>query len=61
METRADGNLLEDNDLERALLNTQKHNQIVLEPQVEFTASQVRGLKEFYSDFFDAPPSSGEG
>jgi len=60
VETRADGNLLEDNDLERTLLNTQKHNQIVLEPQVEFTASQVRGLKEFYSDFFDAPPSGGE-
>jgi ElaB/YqjD/DUF883 family membrane-anchored ribosome-binding protein len=32
----------------------------VLEPQIEFTASQVRALKEFYEDFFDAPPRSSE-
>lgn len=60
VEVRADGNLLEDNELERALRNTHGHGNVVLEPQVEFTASQVRALKEFFEDFFDAPPRSSE-
>lgn len=60
IEARTDGNLLEDNDLDRALRNTHGHGNVVLEPQVEFTASQVRVLKEFYEDFFDTPPSANE-
>ena len=60
VEVRADGNLLEENALERALRNTHAHANLVLEPQVEFTASQVRALKTFFEDFFDAPPSASE-
>ncbi len=60
VEVRTDGNLLEEDDLERALRNTHGHGNVVLEPQVEFTASQVRALKEFFGDFFDAPPQAGE-
>jgi len=60
VEVRADGNLLEEDDLERALRNTHGHGNVVLEPQVEFTASQVRALKEFFEDFFDAPPRASE-
>lgn len=60
MEVRVDGNLLEEEDLERALRNTHGHGNVVLEPQVEFTASQVRSLKEFFEDFFNAPPRSNE-
>lgn len=60
VEVRTDGNLLEDDELERALRNTHGHGNVVLEPQVEFTASQVRALKEFFEDFFDAPPHSSE-
>ncbi len=60
LEVRADGNLLEDDELERALLNTHGYTNVVLEPTLEFTASQVRRLKEFFEDFFDAPPTSGE-
>lgn len=60
VEVRVDGNLLEENELERALRNTHGHGNVVLEPQVEFTASQVRALKEFYQDFFDDQPSSNE-
>ncbi len=60
VEVRTDGNLLEEDELERTLRNTHGHGNIVLEPQVEFTASQVRALKEFFEDFFDAPPPSGE-
>lgn len=60
IEVRADGNLLEEDELERALRNSHGHGNVVLEPQVEFTASQVRALKEFFEDFFDAPPSASE-
>lgn len=60
VEVRADGNLLEEADLDRALRNTHGYGNVVLEPQIEFTASQVRVLKEFYEDFFDGPPSSTE-
>jgi len=60
VEVRADGNLLEEDELERALRNTHGHGNVVLEPQVEFTASQVRALKEFFEDFFDAPPRTSE-
>ena len=55
-----DGNLLDDTELEQALRNSRGHGNTVLEPQVEFTASKVRALKEFYGDFFDAPPAAGE-
>jgi len=60
VEVRTDGNSLEGDELERALRNTHGHGNVVLEPQVEFTASQVRALKEFFEDFFDAPPRSSE-
>jgi len=60
IEVRVDSNLLEDSDLERALRNTHGQNNVVLEPQVEFTASQVRALKQFYEDFFDSPPATSE-
>lgn len=60
VEVRSDGNLLEEDELERALRNTHGHGNVVLEPQVEFTASQVRALKEFFEDFFDAPPRASE-
>ncbi|TXH19452.1 MAG: BREX system P-loop protein BrxC, partial [Gammaproteobacteria bacterium] len=60
VEVRTDGNLLEEDELERALRNSHGHGNVVLEPQVEFSASQVRTLKEFFEDFFDAPPGAGE-
>jgi hypothetical protein len=60
VEARSDGNLLEDDSLERALKNTHGFSNLILEPQIEFTAAQVRRLKDFYSDFFDSPPSASE-
>ena len=59
-EVRSDSNILEDADLERALLNTHGHGNVIIEPQIDFTASQVRQQKEFFEDFFDGPPSSNE-
>ena len=60
IEVRMDGNILEDSELARALVNSKHQSNLVLEPQVEFTASQVRQLKEFYEDFFAKPPSNTE-
>ncbi|MFZ4438677.1 MAG: BREX system P-loop protein BrxC [Syntrophales bacterium] len=60
IEVRADANILEEAELERAIRNTHLHGNIILEPQLDFTASQVRQLKEFYEDFFDNPPGSSE-
>ena len=60
VEVRVDSNLLEEGELEKALRNTHGHGNVVLEPQVEFTASQVRALKEFFEDFFDTPPGANE-
>lgn len=60
VEVREDGNTLENHDLERALRNTHGHGNVLLEPQIEFTASQIRALKEFHEDFFDKPPVSSE-
>ena len=60
VEVRKDGNILEEDELQHALLNSRGHANVVLDPQIDFTASQVRNLKEFYEDFFDAPPQAGE-
>jgi len=60
VEVRSDSNVLEDDALVRALKNTHTQSNIVLEPQVEFSAVQVRKLKEFYADFFDAPTKANE-
>ncbi|WP_332751183.1 BREX system P-loop protein BrxC [Hydrogenophaga sp.] len=60
IEVRQDSNSLERDALERGLRNTNAHASLVLEPQVEFSASQVRALKDFFADFFDKPASSNE-
>lgn len=60
VEVRSDGSLVEDAELERALRNTQAHANLVLEPQIEFTASQARALREFYEDFFGQSPTAKE-
>ena len=60
VEVRQDSNPLEGDILERSLRNTNAHSTLVLEPQIEFTASQVRTLKDFFADFFDRPTSSNE-
>lgn len=60
VEVRQDSNPLEGENLERSLRNTNAHTTLVLEPQIEFSASQIRHLKEFCTDFFDRPASSNE-
>jgi hypothetical protein len=58
LEATADGAALEGDALERALRNAHQLANIVLELQVEFTPGQIKKLKEFYNEFFDAPTAS---
>jgi len=60
IEVRANGDILEGADLEKALRNTHGYGNVVLDPMADFTASQLRRLKTFYEDFFDAPPKGRE-
>ncbi|WP_066458434.1 BREX system P-loop protein BrxC [Castellaniella caeni] len=60
VEARKDAGLLDIDALEQALRNTQAQGHVVLEPQIEFTASQVRGLKSFFEAFFNQPAGSNE-
>lgn len=60
VECKEDSNLLEVDALEAALPNTRRQANIILELQEEFTAAQIRDLKDFYSDFFDKPAPNEE-
>jgi hypothetical protein len=60
LEMQRDAAILEGQELEGALLNTHAHANLVLEPQIEFTAVQVRGLADFYGEFFDHPTATNE-
>lgn len=60
LEVRQDSNVLEGSELERSLTNTNAHNSMLLTPQVEYTASQVRQLKDFFAEFIDRPAIANE-
>lgn len=60
VDVRSGAGILENAALEKALLNSKEHAAIVLEPLIEYTADQVRRLKDFYKDFFDAQPRADE-
>ncbi len=60
LEVRNDSNVLEDAALERALKNSHGYPQVLITPQVAFSAGQVRQLKDFFAEFFDSPATSGE-
>ncbi len=60
VEIQSNNEILEDADLEKALLNTHGFANLILDPQIDFSASQIRRLKTFYEDFFDSPPKGRE-
>lgn len=60
LEARSDGAALEGDALEKALKNAHALANIVLDLQVEFTASQVRTLREFHAEMFDSQPIASE-
>ena len=52
VEVRESTNLLDEKTLARQLKNSGAHPNLLLDPQIEFTPSQLRRLKEFHSDYF---------
>ena len=53
VEVRESTNLLDDAELARALSNTATHAKLILDPQVEYSQSQIRAVKEFHNDMFE--------
>ncbi|GLT15886.1 BREX system P-loop protein BrxC [Vibrio algivorus] len=60
VEVREATNLLDDAELSRALRNISVHGNLILDPQVEFTPSQLRAVKDFYNDYFEKVAHASE-
>jgi hypothetical protein len=60
VEIYADGGMLENSILEKALKNTAKHPNMIIQPQQDITPSQMRRLKDLYNNLFDAPAASND-
>lgn len=60
IEAKVDSNILDGAELEQALKNTYGFSNLILEPQTDVKASDMRRLKEFFSNFFDKPAGSNE-
>ncbi|QBG37247.1 BREX system P-loop protein BrxC [Litorilituus sediminis] len=55
VEVRESTNLLDDGELVKALRNMATHANLILDPQVEFTPSQIRAVRDFSQDYFEKP------
>lgn len=60
VEARSDSNILEGAVLEQALRNTYSFGNVIIDPQIAPPTSELRGVKEFYNNFFDKPTSKNE-
>lgn len=59
-EVRSDGTLLESGDLARALNNSHTLGNLLLTPQLEFTAAQIRAAKDLYKELFGLPADGSD-
>lgn len=59
-EARSDGTPLEGAELARALNNSHMLGNILLTPQLEFTASQIRAAKDLYKELFGLPADGSD-
>lgn len=59
-EARSDSTVLEGTELVSALNNSHQHANILLTPQVEFTAAKLRQSRELYQELFGIPASSND-
>lgn len=55
LEARSDGSVLEGDGLASGLRNSHMLANILLTPQVEFSAAQIRAAKDLYKELFDLP------
>ncbi len=61
IELKQDSNILEDNEVVNALLNSSYHGNTLLEPQEEIDPKQIKDLKQAYKDAFDETCPQNEG
>ena len=61
IELKQDSNILEDQDVIDALINSSYHNNTLLEPQEEIDPKQIKALKEAYREAFDETCPHNEG
>ncbi|MCD4672447.1 MAG: hypothetical protein K8R77_07285, partial [Anaerolineaceae bacterium] len=61
LEMRSDSNTLEGRACLEALKNTRGFPNVLLVPQIDFTARQIHDLRDFYNEFFDTPPAASDG
>lgn len=59
-EVRSDSTALEGAELARALNNSHMLANILLTPQLEFTASQIKAAKDLYKELFGLPADSSD-
>ncbi len=60
IEARLDSNLLERDELGKALCNSHKHNNLIIEPQTQFSSEQIIALEQFIEQFFEKLPDQKE-
>lgn len=60
LEARADSALLERDALVQGLRNSHALGNILLSPQIEFTAAQIRKSRELFQELFDLPASGND-
>lgn len=60
LEARSDGTPFEGADLAKALNNSHMLGNILLTPQLEFTAAQIRAAKELYKELFGLPADGSD-
>jgi len=60
LEARSDSVLLEGDALIQALRNSHTLGNILLSPQIEFTAAQIRKSREIFQELFDLPASGND-
>lgn len=60
IEAKVDSNLLDGAELLAALKNTYGFPNVILDPQTDVKASELRRVKDFYSSFFDKPAGANE-
>lgn len=60
IELRKDSNVLENQEVVNALLNSANHSTTLVDLQTEFDVSSVKRLKQIYSDLFDESVAGSE-